>query len=275
MRWKLAVIVFAICIASIASNGQGTSYLGFDRNEYPGDDQLSALHQDFAFIGYWLNNPPGARANTWTGRRAAVEKIGLGFLILFNGKTYAQLKGREAAELGSADGMEAVASAKREGFPQHAVIFLDQEEGGRLLGPQKAYLYAWVDAVSSGGYRSGVYCSGIPSTESSGETVVTADDIVKNAAGRHIILFVANDACPPSPGCVLSRDLTPGHSGTGAAEIWQFAQSPRRPNLTNSCGQSYASDGNCYPPRVSPDSRLHVDLDVALTADPSHGRTQP
>jgi len=30
------------------------SYLGFDRNEYPGDGNLRALHRSFAFMGYWL-----------------------------------------------------------------------------------------------------------------------------------------------------------------------------------------------------------------------------
>ena len=36
-------------------------YFGFDRNEYPGDNLLPALHRSFSYTGYWLNNPPGAK----------------------------------------------------------------------------------------------------------------------------------------------------------------------------------------------------------------------
>lgn len=264
----LALAVLYSLLASAQNN------LGFDRNAYPGDNKLTALHQTFAFTGYWLNNPPGATSNSWTGKRATVEKAGFGFVVLFNGKTYAQLKGNEAEELGAADGQAAVAAAKREGFPPKTIIFLDQEEGGRLLEAQKDYLFAWIDAVNSGGYRAGVYCSGIPATEGSGETVVTADDIRKNAGDRQIAYFIANDACPPSPGCVVSNPLpTTKQGGIDFADIWQYVQSPRRAEFTKSCAQTYAADGNCYPPRMNPQSGLHVDLDVATEPDPSHGRS--
>ena len=43
--------------------------LGFDRNDYPGDGALKTLRQTFTYTGYWLNNPPGARANSWKGKR--------------------------------------------------------------------------------------------------------------------------------------------------------------------------------------------------------------
>ncbi|MGZ4790098.1 MAG: glycoside hydrolase domain-containing protein [Terriglobales bacterium] len=248
-------------------------HLGFDRNDYPGDSQLPALHQTFAFAGYWLNNPPGVTSNSWTGKRGVIDKAGFGFLVLFNGKTYAQLKGNEAEELGAADGQAAVAAAKGEGFPAKTIIFLDQEEGGRLLEPQKDYLFAWVDAVSAGGFRAGVYCSGIPVTEKSGETITTAKDIHDNAGDRHIAYFIANDQCPPSPGCVFSKPPLPSQSGIDFADLWQYVQSPRRPDFTKACAQTYNADGNCYPPNVDPSTHLHVDVEVATEVDPSHGRT--
>ena len=265
-------LTVAIMLLSCALHAQ--SFLGFDRNLYPGDNNLAALHQTFAFTGYWLNNPPGSTSNTWAGKRAVIEKAGFGFVVLYTGKTYAQLKGNEAGELGAADGEAAVAAAKREGFPPNTIIFLDQEEGGRLLEPQKDYLFAWIDSVNSAGYRAGVYCSGIPNTESSGEKVVTADDIRKDAGDRRIAYFIANDACPPSPGCVFGKVIPePKDSGLDYADLWQFVQSPRRPNFTNSCAQTYAPDANCYPPSLGAKSGLHADLDVATEADPSHART--
>lgn len=244
-------------------------HLGFDRNDYPGDSTLPKLRQSFEFAGYWLNNPPGAKSNSWKGKRKSIEEAGLGFLVLYNGKTYSQLKGAEAEDPGSADGLAAVAAARAEGFPHGTIIFLDQEEGGRLFPEQKEYLFAWVDAVTDNGYRAGVYCSGIPVVEKdSGATIDTADDIKDSAGPRDITYFIAQDTCPPSHGCTLKAQA-PTDSGIAFASVWQFAQSPRRVPQTDSCSQTYAADGKCYPPGLT----LHIDLNAASSSDPSNGRT--
>jgi Rv2525c-like, glycoside hydrolase-like domain len=255
--------------------GQTQTYLGFDRNDYPGDQNMGALHQTFAFTGYWLNNPPGANRNTWQGKRKPLETMGYGFLLLFNGREYQQLKASgNAARVGTKDAATAVEAARREGFPRNAIIFLDQEQGGRMLPEQRAYIHAWVDGVVRGGYRAGVYCSGIPFRESSAVSIVTANDIREHAAGREIHFFVSNDQCGPSPGCVFpSPAPKPSESGVAFAEAWQFAQSPRRPEMTAACRQSYAQDGNCYPPGVPPTSGLYVDVNTATSSDPSQART--
>jgi Domain of unknown function (DUF1906) len=252
------------------------SFLGFDRNIYPGDSNLPLLRKTFAYTGYWLNNPPGAVSNTWIGKRSAIQAAGFGFLVLFNGRLYRDLGSvSHATELGKTDAKTAVQAAKREGFPAHAIIFLDLEEGGRLLPEQKAYLFAWIDGVRAAGFRAGVYCSGIAAKEGSGASVVTAEDIRQNAAGRDITYWVSNDACPPSPGCVVPRGpLSPKSSGVAFADVWQFAQSPRRRDVSRSCASSYSVDGNCYPPGLDPKLQLHVDLSTATSADPSRGRTR-
>src|SRR5262249_40725728 len=148
----------------------------------------------------------------------------------------------------------------REGFPQRTTIFLDIEEGGRMLAEQKVYIYAWVDAVTAAGFRAGVYCSGIPAKEGK-STIITAEDIRANAQGRAISYWVTNDACPPSLGCRFSTSR-PSQSGVGFADIWQFAQSPRRKDFAAQC-HNYNADGNCYPTGVNPASRLHVDVNTA------------
>src|SRR5208283_3406428 len=110
------------------------TYLGMDRNDYPGDATMAALRKTFAFTGYWLNNPPGATSNTWQGKRKAIEAMGYGFLLLFNGREYQQLKASgNAAQVGSRDATAALKSAARDGFPKGAILFLDQEQGGRML----------------------------------------------------------------------------------------------------------------------------------------------
>jgi len=246
------------------------AYLGFDRNQYPKDENLPVLRQIFSYTGYWLNNPPGEDTNSWAGKRQVLQSAGFGFAVLFNGRLYRALK-HGATELGKSDGNAAASSAKREGFPPRTLIFLDIEEGGRMLAEQKAYIYAWVDAVTAAGFRAGVYCSGIPAKDGK-ESIVTAEDIRENAQKRDVTYWVTNDVCPPSAGCGFSAP-PPSQSGVGFADIWQFAQSPRRKDFAAQC-RNYNPDGNCYPPAVKPANRLHVDVNTATSVDPSHGRTQ-
>jgi|SRR5579862_2173657 len=267
--WLAAMLVLASSTIALAQN----TYLGFDRNDYPGDANLKALHQTFSYAGYWLNNPPGASSNSWAGHRAAVESAGFGFLVLFNGRLYAVLKTvSNAKRLGQADAVKAAASARREGFPSAAIIFLDQEQGGRMLPEQKAYIYAWVDGITAAGFRAGIYCSGIPAPDDN--NIVTADDIRQTAGSRDITYWAINDACPPSPGCALSQHPPrPTQSGVSFAEVWQFAQSPQRKDVAAHC-TNYAADANCYPPGGPTAQGVHVDLNSAASPDPSRGRTR-
>jgi hypothetical protein len=157
-RWVAALLMMAVGNVAFAQRG----YAGFDKDGYPGDDVLPALHKTFAFTAYWLNHPPGMETNPWAGKRAVVRAAGFGFLISFNGRLDAQLRGQDAAALGRRDEAYAVAAAQREGFPADAVIFLDQEEGGALLPEQAAYVGAWIAAVERAGLGAGVYASGVP-----------------------------------------------------------------------------------------------------------------
>jgi len=252
---------------------EAATFLGFDTNLYPGDQALDALRKTFTFTGYWLNAPPGVKgsASTWLGKRKVIFAKGFGFLVLFNGRRHSELKSLDkAVSMGKSEGAMAARLARSEGFPPQTIIFLDQEEGGRLLAEQRAYLHAWVDHVAAGGYRPGVYASGIAHHEQwSGTDIITAKDIKDNAGRRDITYFVSNDQCPPSPGCVRANPPAPTASGIGFAELWQFAQSPRRKELTSSCAATYAPNGNCY---AAGESGVLVDLDVATSADPSRGR---
>jgi Domain of unknown function (DUF1906) len=286
-----------VCVVGLfcgVAGAQSTTNLGFDRNEYPGDANLAALRKTFSYTGYWLNNPPGENSNSWAGHRPTVEAAGFGFLVLFNGRLYAELKSVEnAVKLGKSDAASAVASAKREGFPSGTIIFLDQEQGGRMLPEQKTYIYSWVDGVTAAGFRAGVYCSGIPAKD--GGNVVTAKDIREHAANpvadlgggtqdsagkgaratRQIVFWAINDACPPAPGCSFpERPPSPAKSGVPFAEVWQFAQSPRRKDVAAHC-TNYNRNGSCYPPGIPESENLYVDANSATSADPSHGRSHP
>ena len=113
IRRALAVGLIALSGSPLQSGDSAApahgGYLGFDRNDYPGDATLKVLRRTFSFSGYWLNNPPGARSNSWTGKRKVLQAVGFGFLVVFNGRTDAQIRSAgDATKLGSSDGALAV-----------------------------------------------------------------------------------------------------------------------------------------------------------------------
>jgi hypothetical protein len=250
--------------------------IGFDSNDYPGDHLLPALRSHFAFAGYWLTSPPGERQNSWQGKRDAIVRNGFGFLVLANGKTDAEIArakraGTAPAALGAKDAAVAIASAQREHFPAHTIIFLDQEEGGRLNVNQSSYLLAWTEAVAHSSYLPGVYASGQPVDDAPGKTITTIQDIREQVAAKRlheIAFWVYQDACPPANGCSL-EPAPLSSSGTANVVAWQYAQSPRRKEITAACSKTYSADGNCYAPGVP---QFTLDLSVASSSDPSHGR---
>lgn len=277
------VLPLLLAASSLAAFAQpARSYAGFDADEYPGDNLLPALRKQFAFTGYWLTNPPLTDHNPWVGKRSVLLRNGFGFLVLANGRLDDEIlksakSGKPPAALGREDAAVAIAAARREGFPPRTILFLDQEEGGRMLPEQAAYLLAWTEAVAASNYRAGVYASGQPVPDGKGPggkpaTITTIQDLRQQIAAKHlhpIAFWVIQDACPPAPGCVVpARPPAPDLSGTLHAEAWQYAQSPQRKNLTQACAASYNRDGKCYAPGIgSP-----IDLSVATSPDPSHGR---
>jgi hypothetical protein len=210
-----------------------------------------------------------------------IKQDGLGFVVLFNGRLHNELQSKDAAALGKEDGSAAVDSAIREGFPRDIRIFLDQEEGGRLLPDQAAYVFAWIDAVRLRGARAGVYCSAIDVAEGSSH-INTAEDILRRERERarskglsqvlDLKLWVANDQCPPAPGCTfvnLQPSLGARLVDRNEISVWQYAQSPRREQFSAGCPKNAAPDGNCYPPQLPHDPRSFIDLDVATSPNPS------
>ena len=244
-------------------------YLGFDRNDYPGDAAMGQLRKQFSFTGYWLTPPPEQKANSWTGKRKVLEAQGYGFLLLGRGRALNKIRNATTAQqIGTTDAREAARSAKAEGFPAGAIIFLDVEDGGRLPTPYHAYLRAWADELAKLDFRPGVYCSGIVVDEGQGVTIVTADDIRTNEAPRQFAFWVFNDACPPSPGCgSLANPPLPSASGVKDAAVWQFARSPREKEAASRCS-GYAADENCYA-TADAARKWFLDMDIAATANPS------
>ena len=266
---KISLLLLAttllFCRASLAQQ----YFLGFDRNDYPGDEAMKQFRKDFSFTSYWLGNPPGEKKNSWSGKREMLHSQGWGFLPLFNGPTSAQLRDEPVALKRVAKDAElAIAAARREGFPTGTIIYLDIEEGGRLPSTYATYLKHWAADLAAAGFRAGVYCSGIPVDEGEGSSIITSDFIRDQIKPAELAYWVFNDACPPSPGCVTPEQLPPpSKSGVAYAQVWQFVRSPRDKETARHC-RGYARDGNCYA-AFDTAHKYHLDLNVATSADPS------
>lgn len=268
-----ALTLVALFAASSVSIPQQSPryYLGFDRNDYPGDEAMKLLRRDFAFTGYWLGNPPGETTNSWSGKRELLRSQGFGFVLLFAGPDSGQLRDQPYTRKRVADDTQAAAAAaRREGFPASSVIFLDIEEGGRLPSTYTTYLKGWTSELERLGFRAGVYCSAIPIDEGEGLTLITSDFIREQIKPAELVYWVYNDACPPSPGCSMPQEPpAPSKSGIAYAQIWQFVRSPRDKQTARRC-RGYAKDGNCYA-ALDAAHRFHLDVNSATSADPSSG----
>jgi len=250
---------------------QSRSYLGFDRNIYPGDVALPVLRKTFAFMGYWLSPPPGEKTNTWLGKRKLLRSQGFGFLVLYRGRKSSEVESSGAAmEAANQDAKDAAAAAKSEGFASGIIIFLDIEEGGRLPSNYLAYIAVWFHDLSRAGYRPGVYCSGMPAEDGPGVKITTAENIRNYAKLQDITFWVYNEACPPSPGCVAPQNPPPpSKSGIPYAQIWQFVRSPRDKETAVHC-TGYSRNGHCYAPGDTVHSWF-LDMNTATSPDPSGG----
>ncbi|OLB17197.1 MAG: hypothetical protein AUH16_11340 [Acidobacteria bacterium 13_2_20CM_57_7] len=236
------------------ANSAPRAYLGFDRNDYPGDAALPILRKSFSFAGYWLSPPPSGNTNSWSGKRELLRSQGFGFALLFAGPTSGQLRDEPCTlKRVAEDTQTAAAAARREGFSPGSVIFLDVEEGGRLPST----------------YFS-IYCSSTPIDEGQGLTLITSDFIRKQIEPTKLVLWVYNDAGAPSPGCVVPQNPPPpSKSGIPCARIWQYARSPRDRKTATHCS-GYAKTGNCYAPGDTSHSWF-LDINTSSSSDLSDG----
>src|SRR6267143_323755 len=82
--------------------------------------------------------------------------------------------------------------------------------------------------------------------------------------------WVYNDACAPSPGCVVTQNPPPpSKSGISYAQIWQFVRSPRDKETAVHC-TGYSENGHCYAPGDTAHSWF-LDVNTATSSDPSGG----
>ena len=123
---RVAVAAISMClmfpditqVRAQAKPAESAPYLGFDRNGSPGDENLKLFRQTFSYSGFWLNHPPGEKTNAWAGKRRTIESAGFGFLVLFNGRLFAELRTvANAGKLGKSDTLAAAIAVKARDLP--------------------------------------------------------------------------------------------------------------------------------------------------------------
>src|SRR5499425_3742188 len=111
MRFVSALLLVLVVTPSAFSppTPPQQSVLGFDRNDFPGDGAMKLLRKDFAFTSYWLSNPPQTKSNSWSGKREFLHSRGWGFLLLFSGPEFGELKNEQYTLKRAEDDVQAAA----------------------------------------------------------------------------------------------------------------------------------------------------------------------
>ncbi|MEO6526057.1 MAG: glycoside hydrolase domain-containing protein [Gemmatimonadaceae bacterium] len=168
--------------APLAAQQQEGRNLGFDTHTYPGDQTMAAWKKapgaPYRWVGFYLPSPCH-KDRSWSGQRQTLVDMGWGLAVVYVGqqtwgrtprkltpaRVAALVKSKAscnadfvAAERGIADGIDAVAVAESEGFPQRSIVFLDIERMEKMPEAMRAYYRAWSkQLLVDGRYRPGVY----------------------------------------------------------------------------------------------------------------------
>lgn len=126
------------------------------------------------------------------------------------------------------------------GFPAGSYVYLDLENGAPFTPAQHTYVAHWIDAVISGGFGAGVYCS---------HTFAVEVHTLRSSA-RIWAFKVPTVVHHPVPGHNYP-DSHPAGSGYPGAYMWQLGQG---------CIIDVPGAGG---------NKLLVDLDTAVSSDPS------
>jgi hypothetical protein len=215
-------------------------FLGLDTATYPGDNlmKLARAQANISFTGFYLAPAPSHSSTSWMKKRAFLSGLGYGFAPVYVGQ---QQSGPGSHNLstkqGGVDGRNAVSLMQGAGFPASSIVYLDVETGPPVVPAFFDYYGAWVQAVITGGYNAGVYCSHLLAAQFLVHDSRALPWVFRlQFSGGHVFV-------PPLP------LPDPAASGFSGAKVLQFAQ-----NCTLNIGGT----------QLTP-----VDLNTALVPDPS------
>jgi hypothetical protein len=218
----------------------GVGHPGIDTSIYPGDAVMAHLRAttNLVWTGFYLAPAPSHPGTSWMGKRHVLLQQGWGLAPLYVGQQETGPGSHHVdAAHGTADGAHAGVLARQAEFPPGSIVYLDIETGGPLSANLQAYLRHWSARLTAEGFVAGAYLS-YTSADSARQTVPNLKLWV------YRIRTVDTNADRAAP----FRADPPSSSGVADAIGWQWAQ-------------------NC---RIAkPGGKQLVDLNVAVTADPS------
>lgn len=204
---------------------------GFDTAVFPGEAAMRTWRREspYRWVGYYLP-APCHRASSWVGTRDLLERIGWGVAVLYVGQQAfdrpppdtAQMGGRPVLcsrtlltpERGRADGQDAVARTRAEGFAPGSTVFLDVERMNVVPDSMLAYHRAWTEEL----LRDGTYLPGTYAHQANAAPLFASARAAFAAAGR--------SGTPPfwiAGGSGFSLDQPPYAVGLPYARVWQGA----------------------------------------------------
>jgi hypothetical protein len=218
-------------------------YAGFDASGFPGVTQMGWLKKNtnLTWCGFYLGKAPSHPDTSWMKHKPDLDKQGWGIAPLYLGQ---QVTGpgshNVTLEQGTKDGADAISLMQHAGFSAGTYIYLDLENGKPFPDDQHEYVAGWIDAVIAGKYQPGVYCS-----------FTLAEDVHTLRSQARIWAFKVSTTKPhPVPGSNYP-DPHPAGCGYAGAYAWQLGMM---------CQISVPG---------APNGILTVDLDSAVSADPS------
>jgi len=159
-------------VAQTVRDQGGSTYVGFDTNKYPGDAAMNAWKKSgkYDWVGYYLEAPCHSD-DSWSGKRARLTQAGWGLAVIYVGQqtwnkpiSATSSTGKDCstklvnAAQGKVDARHAIDMAKREGFDQGTVIFLDVEAMSSVPRGMRDYYASWARTLlADGRYLPGIY----------------------------------------------------------------------------------------------------------------------
>lgn len=208
-------------------------FLGFDTDQYPGDDMMVRLRTRFAFTGFYLAPAPSHGDAGWMGKLSFLKDQHYGFLPTYVGQELVG-PGRHnvTAGQGAIDGADAANLALKAGFGMGSYVYLDLENGPPFTSAEGGYVKAFRNALGAGGYALGIYGSHL-----------YAGILHELAPGARIwTVHTATTSPHPVNGPIIAPDPTCAYSQAVACQFDQSAELPEG---------------------------IEVDLDSSAVADPS------
>src|SRR5215472_2735206 len=136
-------------------------FAGFDCLGYPGDMVMTRIIQNtnLRWCGFYLAPAPSQGNTSWMTKRAFLQGLGWGLAPIYVGQ---QVSGPGSHKVtpaqGTLDAQNAASLAKKAGFANESIIFLDIEQGPPAQAATLAYYGAWLaELVANTSYAPGVY----------------------------------------------------------------------------------------------------------------------